>query len=602
MKTHKIIALSALITAFTLAGCESFLDTKDLTEKTTANFPRTETEADQMLTSIYADLLFEDPEQSSYLFYAELASDECLGGNLSASHDCATNFLMYTDLNIHEGEWSRCYTMINHANAALASFGNVTAWSSDQEKNRHFGEAYFLRAFAYNELAQMFGGVPLRTTTETTNLPRASVDDVYALIASDLKQAIDLISARIYPANTELSGHVTKSAAEALMARVFLFYTGRYAKTELPGGITKAQVIGWVDDCVQNSGHALESDQRNIWAYSNDASETNTANYRYAYVVNNSLHWVGNGSKEEVFANKYKLRGNNWTYTWFSNTVAQFFSPSGDNLVRDPRYQSYPFGQGWGAGPVSPAMVDDWKTWSGQQTYLDGYTQDPRLTGSIWSYRAYNPNNAGEVLLDRRLSADEPDYTVSTRYYEQTGYQEKKYINVLSYYNGALNSFGLQIYPNLTDVVAQSLNNIADYIHIRFADVLLMQSELEENAAGLNRVRARSHLAPVAYSLDAIKNERRWELAFESIRWWDLLRWAGPSLDAAGDALNKQTGFTLINGAEVKQMVHFDYKARLKQTQGYWPIPQTEIDKSNKVLEQNPGWGSDALFIDWNKM
>ncbi|MDX9908125.1 MAG: RagB/SusD family nutrient uptake outer membrane protein, partial [Mariniphaga sp.] len=139
-------------------------------------------------------------------------------------------------------------------------------------------------------------------------------------------------------------------------------------------------------------------------------------------------------------------------------------------------------------------------------------------------------------------------------------------------------------------------------IHIRFADVLLMQSELKEDAAGLNRVRARSNLAPVSYSLQAIKAERRWELAFESIRWWDLLRWSGPSLDEAGDALNKQNGFTLINAAEVVPMVNYDYKARLKQTQGYWAIPQTEIDKSNGVLEQNPGWEPTAQFTDWNNM
>ena len=129
-----------------------------------------------------------------------------------------------------------------------------------------------------------------------------------------------------------------------------------------------------------------------------------------------------------------------------------------------------------------------------------------------------------------------------------------------------------------------------------------MQSELKQDPTGLNRVRERSGLAPVAYSLEAIKNERRYELAFESIRYWDLLRWSGPSLDEAGDALNKQNGFKLINAAEVVDMVKFDYKARLKATQGYWPIPQTEIDLSDGVLEQNPGWEPTAMFVDWGKM
>ena len=129
-----------------------------------------------------------------------------------------------------------------------------------------------------------------------------------------------------------------------------------------------------------------------------------------------------------------------------------------------------------------------------------------------------------------------------------------------------------------------------------------MQSELKEDATGLNRVRARSNLAPIAYSLEAIKNERRWEFAFESIRWWDLLRWSGPSLEEAGEALNKQKGFTALNAGVEVPMVNFDYKARLKQTQGYWAIPQTEIDLSDGLFEQNPGWGPEALFSSWNKL
>jgi hypothetical protein len=484
---------------------------------------------------------------------------------------------------------------------------NVKQWSSEAERNRCFGEAHFLRAFAYNELTQMFGGVPLRTSTkDMEKKERAPIDDVYALIAADLKTAIELMPNKIYLDGSPMAGHATKAAAEAMAARIFLFYTGRYAKIELPGGITKQQVITWIDDCVNNSGHKLIPDQRSLWAYSNPATNNNTAGYKYNYVVNNNISWDGLGGYETLFANKHKLKGNDWTFTWFSNTVAQFFSPSGDDMVKSPSYQSYPFGQGWGAGPVSPAMVDDWRAWSAQQTYLDGYTEDPRMTGSIWSYRAYNPNNKSEVIFDRRLTPDEPDYTVSYRYYEQTGYHQKKYINVVSCTkdpnSGAnvFNSFGLQLYPEISPTVSQSLNNIADLIHIRFADVLLMQSELKENAEGLNKVRARSHLAPVAYSLDAIKNERRWELAFESIRWWDLLRWSGPSLEEAGNILNKQKGFTLINAGVETSMVNFDYKARLQKMQGYWPIPQTEIDLSGGKIIQNPGWESDALFTSWN--
>ena len=351
--------LYILSVAVLFASCESFLDTRILTEKTNENFPSTEQEADEMLTGIYAKLLFESPETSSEFYFSQLAGDECLGGNLSYSGNCATNFLMYKDnLNGLSGLWSRCYTLINHANQAIASMDRVTEWTQES-RDRHFGEAYFLRAMAYYELVRMFGGVPLRTTTDNTNIPRASVEDVYELIGADLKQAIELLPDAIYLYGSNMAGHATKYAAEALMARVFLFYTGRYAQSELPGGITKSMVIDWIDDCVNNSGHDLVGDQRNIWAYSNSWTNNNDESLRYNYVTENNLSWAGNSSIETLFANKHNLKSN-WTYTWWSNTCAQFYSPSGDNV---DKAQSYPFGTGWGSGPVSPAMDEEWKTW-----------------------------------------------------------------------------------------------------------------------------------------------------------------------------------------------------------------------------------------------
>ena len=220
----------------------------------------------------------------------------------------------------------------------------------------------------------------------------------------------------------------------------------------------------------------------------------------------------------------------------------------------------------------------------------------------MWSYRALDPNNEGVVLMDNRLDDSEPDYTVSYRYFEQTGYFQKKYININAMDGGSAKPFSLVMYPGVTTMTSASLTNVSDLINMRFADVLLMQSELKQDAEGLNKVRARSGLAPVAYSLQAIKDERRYELCFEGLRWWDMLRWSGPSLDEAAQLLNKQKGFDLINAAVVVPMVSFDYGARLKATQGYWPIPQDEIDMSNGVLEQNPGWDASAMFTDWSAM
>lgn len=116
--------------SMSMASCEDFLDADLVTGQTSDNFPTTEEQANDVLTGIYAHLLFESPEDASSTYLAQLAADECLGGNLSQSNNCATNFLMYSgSLNGHSALWSRCYTLIHRANSALESFKNVTAWS-----------------------------------------------------------------------------------------------------------------------------------------------------------------------------------------------------------------------------------------------------------------------------------------------------------------------------------------------------------------------------------------------------------------------------------------------------------------------------------------
>ena len=75
MKKILFIASAILIL---LSGCENFLDSELLTEKTTANFPETEKDAQEMVTAIYAHLLFESPETSSQYYIAQLAGRQPL--------------------------------------------------------------------------------------------------------------------------------------------------------------------------------------------------------------------------------------------------------------------------------------------------------------------------------------------------------------------------------------------------------------------------------------------------------------------------------------------------------------------------------------------
>lgn len=123
-----------------------------------------------------------------------------------------------------------------------------------------------------------------------------------------------------------------------------------------------------------------------------------------------------------------------------------------------------------------------------------------------------------------------------------------------------------------------------------------MQSELKEDISGINRVRARAGLKPISgYSLTALQNERRWELALEGTRWNDIRRW-----HIAAAALQKQVGVSIYNATTptTNKAQNGGYAARYNATAGFLKIPESQISLSN-MLDQNDGWGADAEYNGW---
>ena len=119
------------------------------------------------------------------------------------------------------------------------------------------------------------------------------------------------------------------------------------------------------------------------------------------------------------------------------------------------------------------------------------------------------------------------------------------------------------------------------------------EREHERNQPGSRE----SSLSPISsYSLQALQNERRWELAFESIRWNDIRRW-----HIAAAALEKQTNVKIYtNGQEDSNKAHGGgYATRYNATAGFFKIPESEVDMSNGSITQNAGWeGSDSNITD----
>jgi tetratricopeptide (TPR) repeat protein len=98
-------------------------------------------------------------------------------------------------------------------------------------QSRCIGEAKFLRGLFYFDFVRAWGGVPLVTTTDPPlGLTRATKDEVYTLIINDLQAAIAVLPEKSAYANADI-GRATKEAAEALLARVYL-YRNDFANAE----------------------------------------------------------------------------------------------------------------------------------------------------------------------------------------------------------------------------------------------------------------------------------------------------------------------------------------------------------------------------------
>ena len=113
-----------------------------------------------------------------------------------------------------------------------------------------------------------------RTYTLITNSSQleiegqAEADEIYQFIAEDLKYAISNLPPIQFSAMaSDENGRVTKWFAEGFAARVFLFYTGYYGKSEMPG-MSKTEVIDYLDDVIRNSGHALLANFSSLWPWS----------------------------------------------------------------------------------------------------------------------------------------------------------------------------------------------------------------------------------------------------------------------------------------------------------------------------------------------
>lgn len=232
----KVILLSGLFTLITVISCnEGVLNKINPNGVTFDTYFNNETELTAGVNSIYAIVQSSSLVSREWFFTHDLHADEVAsgGGQLETPRNQILIGVQGSGNSLVASIWDGWYRTIHRANVIIEKGPTVTTVPEPIRK-RLVGEAKFLRAWAYYELATLYGGVPLYTEFVKTvdgSKPRSTQKEVYDLIISDLKVIQNDLLAT-YPDNEQ--GRATKAAAQTLLARTYL-QLGDYpnAKIEL---------------------------------------------------------------------------------------------------------------------------------------------------------------------------------------------------------------------------------------------------------------------------------------------------------------------------------------------------------------------------------
>ena len=518
MKKISIYITLAAFTLLTIRCKKSDIDKPVYGTQSNETFYKTEPQIQQALTGVYLQLRPTNNEYAKFhYFVGDVSTDDAWkGGGSDGDYGEAqemSNFILTPTNGLVAQRWGILYNLIARANEVITYAPDA---SGDQTLiNRYINEAKVLRAFGYYALVTTEGGVPLLTKpvspAEATSTPRASAEEVYRQIETDLTDASNALPAYTAYAQAD-KNRVSRGTALAILGKVYMFQLN-YAKAE-------------------------ETFRKLVT--SND----------YALLPDYGANWRDNFNRESIFVIDSRMQ---------SRDVA-----TGSNVPHFFTTRNTPGYQGYGFHAPTKDLRDEFAA------------DDPRIT--------YTFTMTGDRYLQ---DANDQDNTGSP-----DGYYDRK-IEVPQYTRIGFNPWQISYNVRL----------------IRYSDILLLFAEaLNENGKPgealtyLNMIRKRARETPPldpqrqkqtyipattvatlpditttgqAALREAIWHERRCELGMEGWRREDLVR-------------QKRFGAVMRAFAAKYNTI----KGRLfrDDRDNLFPIPQNEIDYSNRTITQNPNF------------
>ena len=520
MRHTPSLALLALVALGTAGACKNFLVEDPRGFTTTDTFFKTGADLNSATLAIYNSLRgMQGQNQWTTL---ELASDQARADNREPNASTyGPDRLDWTASTGRTGSyWTTGYAMVTRANLVLANGPGIQTLNA-QTKNWNLAEAKFLRAYAYLFMTKAYDDVPLLLSPEAQRNQRPTctpVDSIHQTIIQDLMDAVAGLPAT-WPSNdgygNPTQGRVTKGAAQMALADLYLWRSSFMGKNEWQ------QAADWADSVIASG----------VWALSSD--------YLATFRPSNK------GNREEIFV---------ITNSGVDGRTSNIFQ-----LFYYPRDWGLDMGQGGGWGLIHPT---DW--------FLNSYRPGDYRRDTDTNYTARAAYVSGGCGLSGLCATPLADGAMPWKYRKSD--------------NGA----------------AWPLGDV-DVPLYRFAEAYLIRAEARNelnDAAGatadLNVIRARarqgtgaeSRVEPADYPnpgdtlglRDAIFMERAWELAFETKRWWDLVR-----RDSEEPGYWASTLSAHDPNATALHPLDPIYKR--------FPIPQGQIDVNPALRScQNPGY------------
>lgn len=590
MKINIKVGLLALSSMLFSCNDNAFLGEKPETFYTIENIFTTSSQVEQVVTSCYAHvrLIYCPHENWDLDWYAYRL------GNGTDMYDVATIRLgnRFNDYSILNSQtkgffctYSAFYQLINIANTAIAAaeLENIV-WASETEKARIVAEARFFRAFAYRNLGELFGGVPIVTdlTTEPRyDYKRSTRLETYQFAIDELEACLDDL-----PETTAEAGKLVRAAAQHNLCQLYI--DKGVLLSEEGGDATSAysKAVEYADAVINGGLYSLmterfgtrSTEDPQFYYASSDAEQTEAHLYENAgYKIEGNVFWdlfqVGNqdyqsGNKEAIWVAQidyevYKKEGAQGTI--YSGYYCPVFRDQGGE---------YATGSMEDVGGLGTCAV--------QPTF---YTRDI-IYESKWNKDMRNSDAAFRRTILGNVSGTEyyGKLVPWSLLYREDASGKKNDVATTQLYPISC-KVGPDKYVGIEDGENRSHLFRDDYL-IRLPETILLRAEAklrlgnkQSAADDINLLRDRAkceyRVTAADVDLDLILDERARELVYEESRWNTLLRMGGT-----------------VAVDRIKKYSYWDYpRNTLNKTFNLWPIPQTVIDTNKDVkLEQNPGW------------